>query len=84
MLYLREAQGSCRYAVRVPSVPYVPRTVAPQVTAARLEGLLMAACAAPVDGGLHGSMELPSAAPAPHSHPTDVVASSSPVRESER
>ena len=54
------------------------------VTAARLEGLLMAACTAPVNGGLHGSIELPSAAPAPLTHPTDVVASSSPVRESER
>ena len=34
--------------------------------------------------GLHGSIELPSAAPAPHTHSTDVVVSSSPVRESER
>ena len=55
------------------------------VTAARLEGLLMAACAAPVEGGLHGSIELPSAAPAPLTHTTDVVASSSsPVRENGR
>ena len=55
-------------------------------TAARLEGLLMAACASPVDDwGLQGSIALPSYATAPATHPTDVATrlSSSAVLEGE-
>ena len=51
-------------------------------TAARLEGLLMAACASPVDDwGLQGSVALPSYAVSPATHPTDMAASSCPVQE---
>ena len=51
-------------------------------TAARLEGLLLAACASPVeDWGLQGSVALPSYAVSPATHPTDMAASSCPVQE---